>query len=131
MRVKVINTRQAPSVFEQIFGTRRGQAPTPEIIKRIERPYWQERGWVRQGDHYVGNYQTRYGSFQGWIEQQGSNSFEFFILSPPEQLKSHSHWTCFQHRNDNWFHVHMGRRPKDLSAGILAIERIITEAYEG
>jgi hypothetical protein len=128
MRVRELGTRQAPSVLRKLFRTQKGQAP--EIIKRIERPYWMERGWVHEGDHYTGNYQTRYGSYSGFVEQQASNSFDFFILSPPEELRRHSHWTCFQHRGENWYHVHMGKRPKDLSSGILTIERLITEAFE-
>ena len=128
MRVKELGTRQAPSVIRKLFWPQRGRPP--EVIKRIERPYWMERGWVREGNHYVGNYQTRYGSYPGFVEQQGSNSYQFFILDPPGELKRHSHWTCFQHRGDNWYHVHMGRRPADMSSGILTIERLITEAFE-
>jgi hypothetical protein len=128
MRVKELGTRQAPSVFQRLFKKQRGQAP--EIIKRIERPYWQERGWVREGNHYSGSYQIRYGSFIGFVEVSASNVFEFYLLNPPQELQRHSHWTCFQHRGDNWYHVHMGRKPKDLSSGILTIERLITEAFE-
>jgi len=129
MRVKILNTRQAPSRFGELFRIQRGAAP--QLVRRVERPYWVERGWTRKGNEYFGNYQTRYGSYTGYIEQQNSNSFQFFIWDPPQELKSHSHWSCFQHRGDNWYNVHMGRRPKDLSSGILAIERLITEAFEG
>ena len=129
MRVRELGVRQAPSVFQRLFRIQGGQAP--ETIRRIERPYWMERGWVREGTHYSGNYQTLYGSFTGYVEEQASNAFDFYILNPPEALQRHSHWTCFQHRGDNWFHIHMGRKPKDLSSGILTIERLITEAFEG
>jgi len=32
-------------------------------------------------------------------------------------------------RGDGWYLVHMGRQPKDLSSGIITIERLISEAY--
>jgi len=89
-----------------------------------------ERNWVRKGNRYSGSYQTRYGSFTGYIEESWGNSFEFYILDPPEVLERHSHWVCFRDRGNNWFNVHMGRKPKDLSSGILTIERLITEAFE-
>src|SRR5262245_33046195 len=103
MRVRILNTRQAPSVFQRLW-PQRGQAP--EVIRRAERPYWQERGWVRQGNRYTGNYQTRYGSFKGTIDQMGTNSFQFFIFDPPPEMKRHSHWACFQARGGNGYQVH-------------------------
>lgn len=129
MRLKILGTRQAPSSFLELFQSRsRGLSPQP--IKRIERPYWQERGWVRQGDRYLGNYQTRYGSFRGMIEQPGTNHFRFYIFDPPKELKRHSHWVCFQYRGANGYQAHMRKRPADVSSGIITIERLITEAFQ-
>lgn len=130
MRVTVLGTREAPSTLRQILWPQQQRGHAPEVINRVERPYWMERGWIRNGNNYVGNYQTRYGSYSGYIEQQGSNSFQFFILDPPKEMEEHSHWTCFQYRGDQWWHIHMGRKPADISAGILAIERLLTEAFE-
>ena len=36
-----------------------------------------------------------------------------------------------QECGEGWYLVHMGQRPRDISSGILTIERLITEAYEG
>ncbi len=68
--------------------------------------------------------------FQGYVTQQQSGKFEFFLFRPTQQIRSHSHWTCFVERNDGWYMVHMRREPKDLSSGILTIEFLIKEAYE-
>ena len=35
-----------------------------------------------------------------------------------------------QHRGNDWYLVHMGSQPKDVSSGIITIERLISEAYE-
>lgn len=93
-------------------------------------PYWQERGWHQRGNTYTGAYQTRHGAFTGEIRQHHGDDIEFFLYQPSQEIQRHSHWTCFQHQRDDWYLVHMGRRPKDVSSGILAIERLITEAFE-
>ena len=83
-----------------------------------------------QGNVYTGTYQTPYAAFQGWIEQERSGHIHFFLYNPSDEIRRHSHWTCFQHRGNDWYLVHMGRQPKDVSSGIITIERLITEAYE-
>jgi hypothetical protein len=128
MRVKIIGTRPAPEGFRTAAAMRQ-HAPA-QLVKRLEIPYWQERGWIRNGNAYQGNYQTRYGSFGGLIEDRGWGDLRFYILEPPSALRSSSHWACFQPRGEKGFHVHMGTRPKDISSGILTVERLITEAFE-
>jgi hypothetical protein len=98
-------------------------------VKRRQLPYWQERGWIRSGNTYSGRYQTPYAAFVGEIHQRG-NHIDFFLYDPSEKIQKCSHWACFQHRGNDWFLIHMGRRPADVSSGILTIERLITEAYE-
>jgi hypothetical protein len=44
-------------------GSARITHPTP--IRRLPLPYWQEAGWSKNGNVYQGNYQTRYGAYQG------------------------------------------------------------------
>jgi hypothetical protein len=99
-------------------------------VQRREIPYWQERGWNRNGNAYTGTYQTRHAAFWGEIAQHSGNDIEFFLYQPSDEIRRCGHWACFQHRGNGWYLVHMGRRPKDVSSGILAIERLITEAYE-
>jgi hypothetical protein len=100
-------------------------------VRRRQIAYWEERGWVRKGQIYTGAYRTRYGSFFGEIQQHSANDFEFFLYQPSNEIRSCGHWACFQECGEGWYLVHMGQRPRDISSGILTIERLITEAYEG
>ena len=130
MRVRNLGSRPAPSSIRDLMSrVVRGHAPTITVERR-QIPYWQERGWTREGDAYSGNYQTRYAAFQGWIEIERSGQANFYLYHPSEQIRRHSHWTCFQHRGNDWYLIHMGREPKDVSSGIITIERLIKEAFE-
>jgi hypothetical protein len=129
MRVKELGTRPAPvSIREIISQVMRGHAPTVRVDRR-EIPYWRERGWIRHGNHYTGSYQTPYAAFQGRIEEEWSGRIMFYLYNPSREIRNHSHWTCFAARGDDWYFVHMARRPKDVSSGIITIEKLITEAY--
>ena len=131
MQIRVLSTRQASSAIRELFSrVVRNRTPI-ETVERCKLPYWQERGWQRNGRVLTGSYQTRYGSFQGSIEERSAGHIDFFLYSPSREIRGHSHWVCFQHRGNDWYLVHMGRAPKDVSSGILTIERLITEAYEG
>lgn len=130
MRIKDLGSRPAPaSVRELISRALRGQRPQITVQRR-QIPYWQERGWSRSGNRYTGSYQTPYGAFQGWIEQERSGHLSFYLYNPSRQVRDCSHWTCFQHRGSDWYLIHMAREPKDVSSGIMTIERLLTEAYE-
>jgi hypothetical protein len=131
MRVKDLGTRHAPNSISEMFSrVVRGHAPSI-VVPRRELPYWRERGWTCDGTNYSGSYQTPYGAFQGWITQEAwSGNIDFFLYNPPPEIRSHAHWVCFAPRGGDWFLVHMERRPKDVSSGIIAIERLITEAFE-
>jgi hypothetical protein len=129
MRVRDLGSRPAPASLREMFSRlTRGHAPAITVPRR-EIPYWQERGWTHNGNTYEGNFQTAYGAFQGWIEQDRSGRINFYLYSPSNEIRSHSHWTCFQHRGNDWYLIHMGKEPKDVSSGIITIERLITEAH--
>ncbi len=131
MRVKQIGSRPVSSTIRDFLSRMvRGNGAT-QVVARRQIPYWQERGWVQQGNEYNGNYQTPYGAFTGWIEHRDGNHINFFIYDPPDAVRGSSHWACFQERGQGWYVVHMSRRPADLSSGILTIERLITEAFGG
>ena len=131
MNVRDLGNRPASDTIREIFSrvVRRAVQP-PIVVKRQQIPYWMERGWTRNGRIYTGSYQTPYAAFCGHIEQHGSTGFEFFLYQPSGEIRRHSHWVCFQDRTRDWYLVHMGREPKDVSSGILTIERLITESYE-
>jgi hypothetical protein len=130
MRVVVTGTRDLSDRLAQWSRTLRGPASDPERVQRRELPYWQERGWTRNGNSYTGQYQTAYGSYRGEVEDRGSNNFRFYLFDPPDALRASSHWACFQPRGFGRYLVHMARRPADISSGILTIERLLAECLE-
>ena len=130
MRVRELGTRPAPVTIRDLFSRMlRGHGPATAVQRR-EIPYWQERGWTRQNQTYRGTYQTLYAAFWGEITEHRGGHIDFLLYQPSEEIRSHSHWTCFQDRGHDWYLIHMGRQPKDVSSGIITIERLITEAYE-
>jgi hypothetical protein len=130
VRIKDLGSRPAPaSIRELLSRVPRGHAPTISVQRR-QIPYWQERGWTRNGDTYTGSYQTPYAAFYGQITEHRGGHIDFLLYNPSNEIRWHSHWTCFQHRGNDWHLVHMGRQPRDVSSGIMTIERLITEAYE-
>jgi hypothetical protein len=131
MRVKVLLNREAPATIRDFLSRLVRERSPIEVVERRKLPYWQERGWQRNGRVLTGSYQTRHGSFQGSIEERSAGHIDYFLYNPSREIREHSHWVCFQHRGNDWYFVHMGRVPADVSSGILTIERLITEAYEG
>ncbi len=130
MRVKELGTRPAPTSIREILSRMvRGQGPSI-AVRRREIPYWQERGWRREGNRYTGSYQTPYAAFQGWAEEERSGRINFYLYNPSRQIQSCSHWSCFAPRGKDWYLVHMALRPRDVSSGIISIERLITGAYQ-
>jgi hypothetical protein len=130
VRIKDLGTRPAPASIRELFSRLvRGHGPTI-LVQRRQIPYWQERGWTLQGHTYTGSYQTPYASFSGQITEHRGGHTDFWLYMPADEIRRHSHFTCFQHRGDDWYLVHMARMPKDVSSGIITIERLITEAYE-
>jgi len=130
MRVRITSTRPAAATIRD-FVSRvvRGGGPAVPVERR-QIPYWQEKGWAHNGKTYNGSYQTRYAAFWGEIIHHSGNDIDFYLYQPTDEIRRCGHWACFQHRGNDWYLVHMGRRPKDVSSGIIAIERLITEAYE-
>lgn len=93
-------------------------------------PYWQEQGWTRNGSGYQGQYRTPYGRWKGMIVEEYSNSFSFYIFDPPQVIRTHSHWPCFMPRGYGKYFVHFSREPKDISTGIIYIEKIVTTSFK-
>ena len=125
-----MGTRPAPASIRDLFSrVVRGRGPTIPVQRR-QIPYWQEHGWTRQRDMYSGSYQTPYSAFWGQIIEHRGGHIDFLLYNPSQEIRGHSHWTCFQHRGNDWYLVHMARQPKDVSSGIITIEHLITEAYE-
>ena len=130
MRIKDLGVRPAPAALSRFLErVTRGHGPAIPVERR-QIPYWRERGWTFNGNEYTGSYQTLYAAFQGWIEQERSGHINFYLHRPSAEIQNHGHWTCFQNRGSDWYLIHMGRQPADISSGIITIERLITEAYQ-
>ena len=126
MSVRELGSRYAARLARVAYS---GRGPAVHV-RRHEVPYWRDRGWTREGDVYHGNYQTPFGAVQGMVEDRGFGDLRFYMVGPPQQLRHSGHWQCFQPRGNKGFQVHMGTRPKDVSSGIITIERLIIEAFE-
>src|SRR5438876_11116542 len=114
MRVKITASRTASaSLLEILSRAARGHAPAV-TVRRRQIPYWQERGWTREGNIYTGNFQTCYAAFYGQISEHRGGHIDFMLYNPSDEIRRHSHWACFQHRGKDWYLVHMGRQPKDV-----------------
>jgi hypothetical protein len=101
------------------------------IIKRSPKTYLKQQGWrqtsLSLGSEWQGYYRSPYGSFKGRVG--GSASYpRFYLYKPPEKLRKHPHWACFSSQGNDWYSVHFKRVPKDLDSGVMAVERIISEA---
>jgi hypothetical protein len=130
VRVRELGNRPAPASIRELMSRLvRGHGPLITVERR-QIPYWQEKGWTRRGNTYAGAYQTRYAAFYGQIEEHRGGHIDFFLYNPSDEIRRCSHWACFQHRGNDWYLVHMGRAARDVSSGIMTIERLITEAYE-
>jgi hypothetical protein len=64
----------------------RGRGPAIPV-QRQQLPYWQERGWSREGNTYAGNYQTPYAAFSGHIIEHRSGHIDFFLYDPSEEIR--------------------------------------------
>ena len=105
MRVKDLGNRPAPASIREILSrVVRGRGPLVRVERR-QLPYWQERGWIHEGNVYRGNYQTPYSAFSGHIIEHRGGHVDFYLYNPSEEIRSHSHWTCFQHQGNDWYLV--------------------------
>ncbi len=99
-------------------------------VTRIERHarLYEEKGWRQAGTDLRGQYRTRYGSFEGRVDNYMGKYPNFIIIRPPEALLNGPHSPCFQERAKNTYRIHWSREPENVDAGILKIEHELTEA---
>ncbi len=129
MNLKILKTRSSAALtrLRRVSVIVRWPA---EVVERQQVPYWQEHGWTKERNRYNGRYNTPYGAFEGCIEERPFGT-TFYLHQPSEKLLRSSHGACFQPREDGWHAVHMRIKPRDVSSGIVAIERVISDAYRG
>ena len=107
----------------------RNHANTSKSVTRQFYQLWKERKWNRKNNNYSGFYRTRYGSYQGNINELAPGFIKFYIFSPPSCLSRHSHYACFFPRGGNKYEVHFSKKAKNVDEGIMAIEKILAEAH--
>ncbi|MBI5806285.1 hypothetical protein HZA73_09585 [candidate division TA06 bacterium] len=99
------------------------------LKKRSGLPYWMKAGWFQTNDGYNGWYRTKYGSWKGYIHRDYQDSYSYFIIDPPSEVKNGSHGACFSHRGNGKYQVHFSVKPTDIGDGILTVERLISESF--
>jgi hypothetical protein len=93
------------------------------------RPYWQQRGWKKNGSNYWGYYRTRWGSWEGHAVRHSKRAIEFTIKKPPDKLINGCHKHCFILTGKGLYKVHFDTRPKDVDSGIISVEKCIEESF--
>lgn len=106
-------------------------SPNVQREKFHTAPEWMLKGWQRVGGGLKGLYRTKYGTWWGAIKTLSKTQWQFFIFNPPRQLHGHWKWGCFFHRADNWYLVNFNKPPLGIDEGIVKIEGVIQEAFEG
>jgi hypothetical protein len=94
---------------------------------RVPRAYWQERGWRRDGEVYVGSYQVNGTGFAGLARKNATGTgFDFYIKDPPLPVKRSP---CFHERGEDWYWVHWHNEtaPLTVCSGLMGIERKLAE----
>jgi hypothetical protein len=87
------------------------------------------RDWTKRDKWCYGYYRTKFGSFEGKIRTRLILSAEYYLRYPPEEMKKHRHWGCFQKRDKGWYSVHFTSPPKSIEDGIKTMEEILVESF--
>ena len=110
---------------------------SPIKVERAQIPYLRERGWCRRSNsnEYFGRYKVHNVSFAGKAKESPCGDVEMFIRDDDaleSAMAGHHKWACFFVRPDGWLFVHAsGHHIRDVSAGLIEVEAILAEAYEG
>ena len=131
-RARLIRTRRIrhSSHAKKVRVTRAYRRKTAKVTRvSKEKEYWQDQGWIRKGDEYRGYFRTELGEWRGLIKAC-PDEFEVFIFKPPGFLKDSSHEACFLYQSNGWYDVHYPKEPTDVSSAILAVEKVIHNAFD-
>jgi hypothetical protein len=109
--------------------------PSAIKVERAEVPYWQERGFTKNGIRYEGYARVPgVGAWKVHMEESPSGHVEICILFPdgkPEALQQHPKSPCFSKRglSGNWFRVNIIGGCKSASAGLAEVELVLNESF--
>ena len=106
------------------------QAGSRIKIERANLSYLEDRGWTKQGARYSGKFKTRHGEWWGEAELVG-RELNLFIYDVPKQVQDGPHGACFEtHIGNNWWWVHFWKESSNPGDEIMAIERVLEEAFD-
>jgi hypothetical protein len=130
--VRILSVREPEKGNEDIWSFLRSLWGSREIVKvnLYEKPSWREKGWVKEGTVYRGKYVTKYGAWDGMIGDR-AGEFEVFIAKPPQELRKHEHWKCWQKAGKGEiFKLHITEEAKGVGSVILNVENMINQSFE-
>lgn len=96
-----------------------------------DRPIWESKGWKRSGEQLHGFYETSQHAVRGLVDRIDSPRPDFYIFDPPPELRQHPHWVCFRKVRDGVFVIHFSPAPANADEGILTVERLLADAFQG
>lgn len=99
----------------------------PTKVERNTQPLWQAKGWRKKNGKYVGPYTVNGKSYQGEAVKRGLY-FKYYIYNLPKRVKSGGHGACFRRKGKNKHWIHFYNKPKELSGGILAVEKTLRQS---
>ncbi|MCX5698675.1 MAG: hypothetical protein NTX01_03130 [Candidatus Omnitrophica bacterium] len=105
---------------------------TSRLVVKGKKPlYWQKSGWLKRGrDYYEGFYKTYFGKWRGSIRENYKGNYSFYISDPPDEVLDGEHGVCFFFLNDTLYFVHFKHEPNDISSGIMAVEKVISNSFK-
>ena len=128
-RVRTVGTR-AIGVPWHLPNTKHVGRKSVVIGAGKENPYWKEKYWKKVGSAYRGFYKPDEGAWRGNIEENFPGNYSFYIFQPPDALKKGDHWACFTNKGMGKYSIHFSKNPKDISSGIMTVERLISESFK-
>lgn len=108
----------------------RKETKTRLVIRGGKPLYWQKNGWLKRGSYYEGFYKTGFGKWRGSIRENYKNNYTFYILDPPDEVIDGKHGPCFFFLNDELYFIHFKHEPIDISSGIMAVEKVISDSFK-
>lgn len=112
-----------------VFGAAVSSRPTGVVVTPDTRPYWVQKGWRCEGNDYHDYYGTRFGSWGGMVAVRSPSLTTPYLFNPPPELLQGPHHLCFSQVGNGWYKVHLSVGTSDVSSVIVAVEKVIQEAF--
>lgn len=129
--VRLGPAQRVPLDRQNVFGGQLMRRGVPLLVRARSDPYWQEKGWRRNGAGYSGPFRVGGRQWSGAIEEPYPGGFRAFIWNPPlvELGRNTGHRPCFQNgRTDGRYEVHFHTMPASLDHAIAGVEKVLGEA---